>query len=65
MAKCLLAAGIVRDILFDSLRSLETYLLQLWDREILFEELERYNRSDGKWILRIVTQYNATDLIQL
>ena len=65
MSKYLLAAGIVRDILFDSQASLETYLLRLQDRCISYDEIERYKRSDGKWIIRIVTSYNSSPLIEL
>lgn len=65
MSKILLAAGIVRDFEFDSLSAMDCYLTSLRQKKIHFRCLEQFNRSDGCIILRIVQQYNGSDLIEL
>lgn len=65
MSKKLLAAGIVRDIEFDSEDSLSTYIARLNLFLTEFDILDKYIRDDGTVIIRIVTQYNNSDLIQL
>ncbi len=65
MSKVILAAGIVRDIEFDSLDSLEKYLWDLECKVIAYKELDRYVRPSGEVIVRIVTRYNGSDLIEL
>lgn len=65
MAKMILAAGIVRDIWFDTLDDLERYIEKLEYNSIEYYEIERCERPGGHFILRIVTQYNNSDLIEL
>lgn len=61
----LLAAGIVRDILFRSADHLDLYLYALDHKKHDYVILDKRNRSDGSVIIRIVTQYNYNELIQL
>lgn len=61
----LLAAGIVRDIRFSSSDHLRTYLRRLDDRKITYQLMETLERDDGSVIIRILQQYNSSDLIQL
>lgn len=61
----LLAAGIVRDILFRNADAADLYLKWLDCRFANFDVLDRYDREDGSVIMRIVQQYNGCDLIQL
>ena len=65
MSKRLLAAGIVRDLEFDSMDSLEVYLYQLQHKCIDYKSLETFERSDGSVIVRLLCQYNNADLIEL
>ena len=65
MSKKLLAAGIVRDIEFDSEESLAMYIARLNLFLTKFYILDKHIRDDGTVIIRIVTQYNNSDLIQL
>ena len=65
MKKTILAAGIVRDIEFSSHFVAEGYLDSLCSKYYDFKILDRYDRSDGTVILRILTQYNDCDLIEL
>lgn len=60
--KILLAGGLVRDFLFDSADSLQQYLDSLYQP---YQVLDRLNRDDGSLIVRIVTAYNSSDLIEL
>ena len=61
----LLAAGVVRDILFCSMSDRDLYFSRLDGRKICYELLDTFERSDGTVIIRFVQQYNDTDLIQL
>lgn len=65
MSKRLLAAGIVRDLEFDSMDSLEVYLYQLQHKCIDYKCLETFERFDGSVIVRLLCQYNNADLIKL
>lgn len=65
MAKRLLAAGIVRDLEFDSRDRLYLYLYELEHRSIQFQLLRTNTRPDGTLIVRIVQQYNQADLIKI
>ena len=64
MSKRLLAAGYVRDLMFDCSDSLEIYLYQL-DKRFHYKILDKFVRDDGSVIIRILQQYNASPLIQL
>lgn len=61
----LLAAGIVRDLQFASIADRNLYLARLDGRKIRYELLETFERVDGSVIIRIVQQYNDSDLIRL
>ena len=61
----LLAAGIVRDIWFRSLDHRNTYLKRLDDRKINYQIMETLERDDGSVIIRLLQQYNSSDLIQI
>lgn len=63
--KYLLAAGIVRDIEFRSKEVFDLYLYALDHRKAVYKVLDTYVRQDGSIIVRIVQQYNGSDLIQL
>lgn len=63
--KEVLAAGIVRDLQFCSLYALDVYLSGLDQRKTAYKVLETYEREDLSVIVRIVTQYNNSPLIQL
>lgn len=65
MSKRLLAAGIVRDLEFDCMDSLEIYLYHLKHRCIAYKVIETFERSDGSVVSRILSQYNTADLIDL
>lgn len=65
MAKLLLAAGILRDIEFDSDVSLEIYLNTLDHRNVLYQIVDKFTRDDGSIVIRILAQYNNADLIRL
>lgn len=65
MTTKLLAAGIVRDFIFDCQDSLDVYLSVLQLRKISYEILDQLLRDDGRVIVRIVSQYNDVELIQL
>lgn len=65
MIKELLAAGIVRDYLFLSMDALECHLYSLDHRKVNYRVLETCERSDGTVLVRILQQYNNSDLIQL
>ena len=65
MSKILLAAGLVRDFEFSSAMELIRYVNRLDQRGVQWEELDRFSRPDGTVIIRILSQYNNADLIQL
>ena len=64
MSKIILAAGLVRDFEFDSVASLERYLKSLGCMHA-WVELNRFVRSDGSVVVRILQQYGDADLIHL
>lgn len=61
----LLAAGIVRDLLFASKSDRDLYFARLDGRKIRYELLDTYEREDGSVIIRIVQQYNDSDMIRI
>lgn len=63
--KKLLAAGIVKDYLFDTEKAMEVYLEDQNQNYKEFKVLETYRRSDGSVIIRVSVQYNNSPLIQL
>ena len=63
--KELLAAGIVRDILFRNKDAFDLYLYALDHDKKVYRILDTYVRNDGSVIVRILQQYNDSDLIQL
>ena len=66
MAKpSILAAGIVRDVLFATIDDLDRYIEKLEFNGVSYREVERYHHSTGMWILRVVTQYNNCELVEL
>lgn len=65
MTKQVLAAGYVRDLLFESAYALEIYLYGLDHRKAQYKILDKFTRDDGSVIIRILQQYNNSPLIQL
>ena len=65
MSKIILAAGVIWDLHFDSLQSLERYIERLEFNSQDYQELERCERPNGCYILRIVTQLRDIELIEL
>lgn len=65
MSKKLLAAGIVKDYLFDTVEEMENYIDKLKADYKESKVLETYERSDRSVIIRVSVQYNSTPLIQL
>ena len=63
--KELLAAGLIRDILFCSNDEVDLYIHELEHRCVQYEILDRYVRDDGSEIIRIMQQYNNVPLIEL
>lgn len=63
-SKTVLAAGIIRDLLFRNKECLDLYLYELEHRCLAYKVLEQLPRDDGSIIIRIVCQYNNSDLIQ-
>lgn len=63
--KHLLAAGIVRDLEFRNKEAFEVYLHSLDHQKKLYKVLDTYTRDDGSMIVRIVQQYNDSELINL
>lgn len=63
--KEILAAGILRDIRFDSPMHADLYLYDLDHRGINYRCLESERCPDGTVILRMLQQYNDCDLIQV
>lgn len=64
MSKFTLAAGIVRDLEFDCEQSLWRYL-QMLDHQCLYKELDRFTRSDGSVVIRLLTPFRDEELIEL
>ena len=65
MGKRLLAAGIVRDIEFVSQYALDVYLSINKNKWHDFKILDQFTRSDGSVVIRLLTPYNNTELIEL
>lgn len=65
MAKRVLAAGIVKDLHFDSQAEMELYLYFLKHRKVEYQVLEVFLPEDGSAFLRIILQYNNSDFIKL
>lgn len=65
MGKKLLAAGIVRDIEFVSQYALDLYLNYNQSKWADFKILDQFTRSDGSVVIRLLTPYNNTELIEL
>lgn len=66
MAKAsILAAGIVRDVLFASIDDLDRFIEKLDFNGINYCEVERRHGPNGMWVLRVVTQYNNCELVEL
>ena len=63
--RILLAAGLIRDYEFLSAYSYQDYLRLLERKGTVYKELDRFDRADGSVVVRILTQYNSTDLIEL
>lgn len=63
--KEILAAGYIRDILFETVEDMEQYLDNLEHRKQLYKVLQTYEREDRSVIIRILQQYNNSPLIQL
>lgn len=63
--RTILAAGIVRDIEFCSKYVADTYLNVLPTKVLNYEVLDRFDRTDGTVIVRLLTPYNNNDLIEL
>lgn len=65
MAKKLLAVGYVRDLEFNNQDALDLYLYALDHKKLQHKILDKFDRTDGSIIIRILQQYNNTPLIQL
>ena len=65
MKKEILAAGYLRDILFENEEQMEIYLDHLDSRKQLHKVLYTYRRADGTVIIRILQQYNNAPLIKV
>lgn len=65
MGKKLLAAGIVRDIVFVSQYALDVYLSVNKSKWSDFKILDQFTRSDGSVVIRLLTPYNNVELIEL
>lgn len=63
--KELLAAGLIRDILFGSNDDVDLYIYKLEHQCDQYKILDRYDREDGSVIIRIMQQYNNVPLIEL
>ena len=64
-AKEVLAAGIVQDLLFRNGDDVQVYLYGLDHRHAVYRILDTLQRVDGSVIIRIVKNYNGSDLIEL
>lgn len=65
MSKVVRASGLVRDIDFEPSGRLTQYLSALDRAGIAYKILDRFDRADGSVVVRIVSQYNHNDLIEL
>lgn len=65
VGKKLLAAGIVRDIEFVSQYALDVYLSVNKNKWETFKILDQFTRADGSVVIRLLTPYNYTELIEL
>lgn len=65
MSRELLAAGIVRDIKFDSKDSMEIYFYKLQHNFAVYKILDKLICKDGSVIVRVLQQYNYSPLIEL
>ena len=65
MSRKLLAAGIVRDIEFVSQYALDVFINNNHSKWSDFKILVKYTRSDGSVVIRLLTPYNCTELIEL
>ena len=65
MGKRLLAAGIVRDIEFVSQYALDVFLNSNHSKWYDFKILDQFTRADGSVVIRLLTPYNNTRLIEL
>lgn len=64
-AKEVLAAGVVRDLLFRDIDAYEQHIYRLENRHERYQVIETMNREDGSVIARILSGYNNSPLIQL
>lgn len=64
-AKEILAAGILRDIRFDSAERADEYLYMLDRCKFTYQVLESCRCDDGTVILRVLQRHNGCDLIQV
>lgn len=64
-AKDILAAGIVRDIRFDSSVRADAYLFRLDHLGFTYKVLQSCRCDDGTVILRVLQRFNDFDLIDL
>lgn len=65
-SKVVLAAGIVQDLLFRNADDVQVYLYALDHRlDVAYKILDTIFRDDGSVIIRIVKNYNCSDLIEL
>lgn len=65
MIRELLAAGILRDMRFRCMDDFECYLYGLDHRGVVYKVIETVERPDQTVLVRILQQYNSSDLIQL
>ena len=65
MSKKILAGGIVRDIEFVSQYALDVYLNFNKSKWSDFKILDQFTRADGSVVIRLLTPYNNTELIEL
>ena len=65
MSKRLLAAGIVRDLEFDSQYALDVFINHNHSKWYDFKILDQFTRADGSVVVRLLTPYNNTELIEL
>lgn len=65
MGKKILAAGIVRDIEFDTQYEADLYFNRMHSKWVDCAILDTYTRADGSVVIRLLTPYNNTELIEL
>lgn len=63
--KTLLAGGILRDIEFLTKLDFEIFIDTLKRQRRDYQILDKYDRPSGSVIVRILTPYNTSDLIEL